>query len=81
MIAWLIGYVILGVAAAAMSMLAIDDLGAPDGSEPAIAFLVGVLWPVVVAGAVVVAIWCAMRAVGRGFAVLWRHAGNSEDGN
>jgi hypothetical protein len=70
----LICYAFVGFTVAMMSTIAIDDIGAPPGSEPAIMFVFGLLWPLTIAAVVLGAIVYAAFDVGRGFRALWRHA-------
>lgn len=74
MVALIGAYVLIGIAAAGISTLAIDGIDAPPGSQPAIMFVVGLIWPVVLLGVVLYAVCYAALDVGHGFAVLWRHA-------
>lgn len=70
----LFGYAMIGFVVSAMSFLWTENkpIG-PPGSEPAIAFLIGALWPLSVVFGVAWGAWLLVVQVAGGFAVLWRH--------
>jgi hypothetical protein len=66
-------YAMVGVVTAAMSFAVLDDhpIG-PPGSEPAIRFVIGLLWPLAIVGAVLFGLLALGGSVVMGFVVLWR---------
>lgn len=68
----LIAYAFVGAAVAAISLLWLEE--PPEGSKPAILFVVGLLWPLTVLAFALTVLWFAASDVCHGFAALWRHA-------
>lgn len=82
MIAPLIGYAFIGIVAAVLSTVVLDDIPSfPSGAAPAVMFLVGALWPLVIACLVVYGVcWCIVQVI-IGFRVLARYLrGDDDDG-
>lgn len=69
-----IGYAIVGFVVGLVSLLWLDDIDPPDGSKPAIMFVVGLLWPLSLLTLALMLLWFAVTQVCGGFAALWRHA-------
>ena len=67
---YLFGMIVVGIIA---GFVALDLAHFPKGSEPAVGFLAGVLWPLTLIAACVYGLWRAGRGVVLGFRVLWRH--------